>query len=314
MNVNSVEELNNMFRAGRMTNTPEEIVVRGVHYRRHDAVMHAPWKMVENNYKCFVVYSVQPREKRSDAYQRLKEQGVLNEWIVFIWGITRSMVIAPARVATNTAARAKTDLNDAEHNLAEGSNGNIIHDETQITFHQFQKTLPAKVDTGANMSSLHVEGWQKAGDQVEFRSKMLSDNIIRAPLVNQVSVKTSEGTEIRPVVELDISLEGHQVAGAQFNLNDRSHMNDAILIGQNILEKGNFLVDPNGIKDTMEATVDWDALQELYEDVQVEDTLTEEQVEEMYELLLNSNVSFSDIMRRMKTIAIQTIEETNKIY
>ena len=35
------------------------------------------------------------------------------------------------------------------------------------------------------------------------------------------------------------------VIEAEFTLADRAHMNYPLLIGQNILKKGNFLIDPN---------------------------------------------------------------------
>ena len=48
---------------------------------------------------------------------------------------------------------------------------------------------------------------------------------------------------MREAVRLEVEIGGKLVEG-NFTLADRSHMTYPVLIGQNILRKGNFLIDP----------------------------------------------------------------------
>ncbi len=324
MDFESVEQINQLFKSGQLRGLPQEMTVAGVPYLLRDQIQHKITDMHEQGYKSFVIYAVHPKGKASQEYQQAKEEGTLNEWIILIWAMTPSLVIAPARVTKNSAARAKPDLYKASGSLAEAKQ-QVINDEVEIEFTRFGKKARAKTDTGANMSSLHVDEWRflPGKGRVEVRSHLLSDNVITIDVLDQVVVKTSEGTEYRPVVALDIKVDGKNLPKAQFNLNDRSHMEDPILLGQNILERGNFLVDPTQHKDAVRAEgedeewagVDWEALQEEYKDViveAVEEEFNDDQAKELYEMLLKSNLSFKDIMRHLKTVAIETIEETTE--
>ncbi len=106
------------------------------------------------------------------------------------------------------------------------------------------KSATGKIDTGADVCCLHATNINMKGDQVSFTSSVLSDNTITMPLASQQSVKTADGGESsRPVVKFDITINGNTLDGVMFNLNDRSDMEDKILIGMNALEKGNFVVD-----------------------------------------------------------------------
>ena len=51
------------------------------------------------------------------------------------------------------------------------------------------------------------------------------------------------GGNTRPVITLDIEIDGTPLTGVEFNLNDRSGMDSQILMGTNIIEAGNFVVD-----------------------------------------------------------------------
>jgi hypothetical protein len=66
-----------------------------------------------------------------------------------------------------------------------------------------------------------------------------------------------------------------------FNLNDRGTMAYPMLVGQNILEAGGFMIDPtindpddpDGIDEDFE--IDWESLQEELKDDDVSDFITE---------------------------------------
>jgi hypothetical protein len=299
----SVEQLNQVFKHEQF-GLPEQISVMGVPYHRSQAIIFPIPEMLEQGKKAFVIYAVDSSAKDSPTWRQFRQMDIeerpLYEWIVLIWAIDRTLSVRPARAVTNTKARAKADLVKANHALKEGEN-NIIADTVKVGFLQFNKQVPGKVDTGANLSSLHCEEWKVMSNKnmVEFRSGLLSNNVIRTELLDQVAIKTSEGSEYRPVIALNISINGKQLQNCKFNLNDRSSMEDKILVGQNILEQGKFLVDPNKQRDRFE-DVDWDALQDMYKDVEVE--IIKESTEEnnkktdaLYQMMLDSDVTMSDL-------------------
>jgi hypothetical protein len=63
------------------------------------------------------------------------------------------------------------------------------------------------------------------------------------PVAGKVHVKNVHGRKKRPYVFLRVILKGKSTK-ARFTLVDRAHMKYRILIGQNVLKKGNFLIDP----------------------------------------------------------------------
>lgn len=309
-----------------------EITVHGLEYIYRDSIMYPIVEMVEKDYKAFVIYTMKQTAKNSELWQMAanlpEEKRPLNEWIVLIWAITPQLIIAPAHVASTTIHRAKADLETATRSLApkplpEGTNSRIIPDIVNIKFPRFTREVQGKVDSGANMSSIHAENWKviPGTKRVEFISPILSNNRVMMDLDDQVLVATSEGQEVRPVVSFEVGVNGHILKNAKFNLNNRSQMKYPVLIGQNILEEGNFLIDPNKIKDkipteSQDISIDWEILQELFKDIKVDSEINihenknSREIEEAYETLLRSNVSLQDIMRHLKTKVYNTLEET----
>lgn len=112
-----------------------------------------------------------------------------------------------------------------------------------------EKPVTAKVDTGATTSSLHATNVKVHGNQVSFTCEVLSDNVITLDMAGSQNVVTSDnGGEARPIVKLDITINGMTMRDTVFNLNDRSQMELPVLIGENVLEAGHFVVDVS--KDT----------------------------------------------------------------
>jgi hypothetical protein len=90
------------------------------------------------------------------------------------------------------------------------------------------KQYRARIDTGATCSSIDV---------------VLASKLKVGPIVGSLNVKNVHGKKKRPYVFLRVILKGKSIRG-KFTLIDRSHMKYRILIGQNVLKKGNFLIDP----------------------------------------------------------------------
>jgi hypothetical protein len=102
--------------------------------------------------------------------------------------------------------------------------------------------LPARIDTGAAISSLDARGMIIRENRVEFRlPKKYSGKKLSLPIVDWQVARSSENREKRPVVELEICLASKRLR-ARFNLNDRSRVKYPVLIGRNILQE-NFSID-----------------------------------------------------------------------
>ena len=89
--------------------------------------------------------------------------------------------------------------------------------------------LIARIDTGATASSV---------------DSTLAEELSLGPVIRTKIVKSASGIEKRPIVKAKIILKDIEIE-EEFTLADRRHMTYPLLIGQNILKKGNFLIDPN---------------------------------------------------------------------
>ncbi len=94
------------------------------------------------------------------------------------------------------------------------------------------------------------------------------------------------GGQKRPVVELDIEIAGKHIGPMEFNLNDRSNMDNEILIGQNILKAGNFVID-----------VQQDQPEEAAAELPVDNSA---RIREAVKVLQDNNVTLTELMSYMK--------------
>ena len=103
-------------------------------------------------------------------------------------------------------------------------------------------TLPARIDTGAATSSLNARELTVRNNEVIFK---LPDEYggleLRLPIVEWRYIRSSEGRERRPVVELELCL-GPKRFRTQVTLNDRSRVKYPFLVGRRALQE-HFLVD-----------------------------------------------------------------------
>ncbi len=92
-----------------------------------------------------------------------------------------------------------------------------------------EEQVAVRIDTGATSSSIDMN---------------LAARLKLGPVITSKIIKSASGVRTRPVVRVKIKING-LILEEDFNLADRSHMTYQVLIGQNILKKGNFLIDPN---------------------------------------------------------------------
>lgn len=103
-------------------------------------------------------------------------------------------------------------------------------------------TLPARIDTGAAISSLDARNVSVRNNLADFTlGKEYGGLRLRLPVVDWVHIRTSVGTEKRPVVELGLCL-GPKLMHTRATLTDRSKMTYPFLVGRSALN-GSFMVD-----------------------------------------------------------------------
>jgi hypothetical protein len=102
--------------------------------------------------------------------------------------------------------------------------------------------LPARIDTGAATSSLDARDLKVEGGVADFKlSKKYGGLQLRLPIVDWLTIRSSEASEQRPIVEVEFCIGSKRVR-TRVNLNDRSAVRYPVLIGRNAL-KENFVVD-----------------------------------------------------------------------
>ena len=102
--------------------------------------------------------------------------------------------------------------------------------------------LPARIDTGAAKSSLDARELKVHEDRVEFKLPREYGSLhLRLPIIEWRHVRTPEGLERRPIVELEICLGSKRIR-TLVNLADRSMVKYPLILGRNFL-KEDFVVD-----------------------------------------------------------------------
>ena len=98
-----------------------------------------------------------------------------------------------------------------------------------VTGHDgISKVITARIDTGATTSSIDYK---------------LAAELNLGPIIETKRIRSAHGRGERPVVRVSIDIAGQHMK-KRFTLADRKHMKYPVLIGQNVLKEGFFLIDP----------------------------------------------------------------------
>lgn len=172
--------------------------------------------------------------KRAQAYIAERKNSLRIAGLILLLLLS----LVPARDAS--AARGKTTIGAVE----------------EVKLLQWGITIPARLDTGAALSSLDVCEYEVKDNYVIFTlPDRCGGHKTRLPLVDWRHVQTGAGGTLRPVVELEICI-GSKIVRPRVTLNDRSRLQFPFLVGRNVLE-GNFVVDvsrSNTLSPVCEAT------------------------------------------------------------
>lgn len=125
----------------------------------------------------------------------------------------------------------------------------VIPKDVDCEFPQFKGTIENPIrgllDSGADASSIHGKVRNQNKHSVTFTCPMLSDNEITMHKVRTDKIRTSDSDgEDRPVIQLDIKLNGKRYQGVLFNINDRSDMEQPVLLGVDFMRPNGIVIDP----------------------------------------------------------------------
>lgn len=230
MTFNNLEELKQAWTQGSF-DYPEEIVVADIPYKLKAQAPKSFSEIILKQKEGHIVYSTIEKYK-----QEAKDAG-LEQLIIFIWKVSGSSV-DPYEIKTLAPQRFLSAVTESEDEI-----GDVVFVKMLLGWET--PIIKAKVDTGADVSSLHAEDISVVNDVVKFKNEHLSENYLTMPVATYQAVKTPDsGVEYRPVIEFSIEINDKNVKNAMFNLNDRDHMEYPCLIGQNVLEKTKFVVNP----------------------------------------------------------------------
>jgi hypothetical protein len=102
--------------------------------------------------------------------------------------------------------------------------------------------LPARIDTGAAKTSLDARNLTFEDDMVQFRlPQKYGGLLMRLPVIEWKHVRTPEGLERRPIVELEICFGSRRIR-TEVNLADRSMVKYPLILGRNFLRE-DYVVD-----------------------------------------------------------------------
>lgn len=231
----------------------KEIDIDGIRYLQSKDSDHSMREMINEGMKGMIGYGTR-------YVEQARSKG-LSDYVLFLWGVSKgSSVLAPFKVISVNKVDSGVSWNDKQLKKYK-EHDRIIEDESKMnipkdkiigsTVEVFISNIPgmgsieAKVDTGADISSIHADEWNVDNGQVTFTNTEISQNQITLPVLEQQAIKTSTGqVEYRPVVSLNVKVNGVPMSDVMFNLNDRGTMTYSMLIGKNVLQRGGFFINP----------------------------------------------------------------------
>lgn len=253
MEYQNIEQLNSDFINGKIVVLPQIINMAGLEYKLLKGSENNFEEMIIKHLKAVIIYSLVKSETNIENFKKVHhhtEDSIVQDNIAFFWGF-KNLYLIPMAAKFIYSGRSTSVVNSGIVKEANIENDRIIQHNISIILSGFNdnQQMPAKVDTGAQICSLHAENIKYNPNQ-NMVTFTFGEKRYTMPTLELQAVKTADnGVENRPVVTFDISvlnssvdIKNKIVKRVKFNLNDRSSMPDKILLGQNFITAGNFVV------------------------------------------------------------------------
>lgn len=143
----------------------------------------------------------------------------------------------------NPADDKEQKIIEPEKEKIQAADYDVIGAVNEITIKYFndEKPISARIDTGAEYSSI-------SGSNIEIDDETVSfgfgDFRYRFSLVKNVNVVNSNGKDERPIIRLDVILNGKLIRNVEFSVANRDGLKYDALIGRRALAQANMIVSP----------------------------------------------------------------------
>lgn len=154
--------------------------------------------------------------------------------------MTTLVIESPEIVPIETKENEKQEVQPEKEEQEDKSND--IGLNVQVKLINIDQQLDGKIDTGAECCSLGAENIKHTGDTVIFT---LNDKTYKMHCTSVNISSADGGSEQRPVVKFNCKINDEVYDDIEFNLNDRSHLDDKLLIGLNLIKKLQCKINPN---------------------------------------------------------------------
>jgi len=125
---------------------------------------------------------------------------------------------------------------------AEDKTKTLIGSAEEVVLFPWGVKLPARIDTGSELTSLDVRDLTVKNRVAQFRLPEKYGNILLSlPVIRYIKVRSADSRGRRPVVEIELCV-GSKRMRMQATLNDRSQLEYPLMLGRNVLKQG-FIVD-----------------------------------------------------------------------
>jgi len=195
--------------------------------------------------------------------------------------LKRKLAHAQAHVKVKKASIEEEELRKRMHSINEPppeQNEDTIGLKLQVVLVGFNgnEPLEAKVDTGADVSSLHAtdikiqEGSSLYGDENKFVTFTHGNKTYKMKVATVQAVSSSDGgTTYRPCVIFTMKVGEEAYDNVLFNLNDRDNMDSKILLGLNAIEKMDVQIDvtKESFTNPEYYDIDWNRVQYILEEL-----------------------------------------------
>ena len=236
LTVKTIEELHALFTKQQIDQKqiPEQITIDDVTYNTRESVFP---KTMTGKVEMVELYS----PKANTAPNRL----------ALVWGMDKGLVIRP--LLARVVSRYRDTPHAVMHEAAPAAKPEepTIGSKIDVVLVSFNgnKPITGKVDTGASVCSLHADSINIRKDPLNPEQQVVDftydGSKFTTGMEQQQSVQSADGgVEYRPLVKFAVKYDGKTIPDVLFNLNDRSQMEDKLLIGMNLLTEIGYKIDP----------------------------------------------------------------------